>query len=148
MAQVAFLAAAYFGAAKLAVLVAIPPGYATAIWPGSGIAVAALLLAGNRLWPGVWIGSVAANLTIEGSIFASAVIATGSALQAVTGAELIRRYTGVPSEFRRAGDVVKLFGLAALTATALAVAAVVDVANAVARTALTVGTQLRAARLR
>ena len=35
-------------------------------------------------------------------------------------------------------------GLAALTVTALAVAAVVDVANAVARTALTVGTQLRA----
>jgi PAS domain S-box-containing protein len=117
VAQVAFLAAAYFGAAKLALLVAIPPGYATAIWPGSGIAVAALFLAGNRLWPGVWIGSIAANLTIEGSIFASAVIATGSALQAVTGAELIRRYTGVPSEFRRAGDVVKFFGLAALTAT-------------------------------
>jgi hypothetical protein len=37
--------------------------------------------------------------------------------------------------------------LAALTVTALAVATVVDVANAVARTALTVGTQLRAARL-
>jgi hypothetical protein len=37
--------------------------------------------------------------------------------------------------------------LAALTVTALAVATVVDVANAVARTALTVGTQLRASRL-
>jgi len=36
--------------------------------------------------------------------------------------------------------------LAALTVTALAVAAVVDVANAVAHTALTVGTQLRDAR--
>ena len=35
---------------------------------------------------------------------------------------------------------------AALSVTALAVAAVVDVANAVARTALTVSTQLRAAR--
>ena len=117
MAQVAFLAAAYFGAAKLALLVAIPPGYATAVWPGSGIAVAALLLAGNRLWPGVWIGSLAANLTIEGSIFASAVIATGSTLQAVAGAELFRRYTGNPSGFRRAGEVIKFFGLAALTAT-------------------------------
>jgi hypothetical protein len=35
---------------------------------------------------------------------------------------------------------------AAVTVTALALAAVVDVANAVARTALTVGSQLRAAR--
>jgi hypothetical protein len=37
---------------------------------------------------------------------------------------------------------------AALSMTALAVAAVVDVANAVARTALVVGTQLRAATTR
>src|SRR6185503_6057483 len=57
LAQAACLAAAYFAAAKLALLLAIPPGYATALWPGSGIALAALLLAGNRLWPGVWVGS-------------------------------------------------------------------------------------------
>jgi len=53
LAQATLVATAYFAAAKLALLVAIPPGYATAIWPGSGIALAALLLGGNRLWPGV-----------------------------------------------------------------------------------------------
>src|SRR5260370_10111071 len=42
------LAAIYFAAAKLALLAAIPPGYATAVWPPSGIALAALLLLGQR----------------------------------------------------------------------------------------------------
>ncbi|HEV8107227.1 MAG TPA: MASE1 domain-containing protein, partial [Burkholderiales bacterium] len=117
IAQAAFVAAAYFAAAKLALLVAIPPGYATAVWPGSGIALAALLLGGNRLWPGVWLGSFVANFTIEGSVAAAAVIATGSAFQALVGAELVRRHIGLPCRFGRPADVVKFFGLAALAAT-------------------------------
>jgi PAS domain S-box-containing protein len=117
LAQAALLAAAYFAAAKLALLVAIPPGYASAVWPASGIAAAALLLAGSRLWPGVWIGSFAANITIEGSLVASGLIATGSTLQAVAAAELIRRYIGVPQRFGSADQVLKFVGLAALVAT-------------------------------
>ena len=33
LARVVLLAAVYFSAAKLALLAAIPPGYATAVWP-------------------------------------------------------------------------------------------------------------------
>ena len=79
-AQVALLAAVYFAAAKVSPFVAVPPGYATAIWPPSGIALAALLLWGNRLWPGIWLGSFAANITVEGAWLASAVIATPRAV--------------------------------------------------------------------
>ena len=105
-AQVALLAALYFAAAKLSLLVAIPPGYATAIWPPSGIALAALLLWGNRLWPGVWLGSFAANLTVEGALLASTVIATGSTLQAFAIATLVRRHLGVPRRFVRVHEVL------------------------------------------
>ena len=59
---------------------AIPPGYATAVWPPSGIAVAAMLLGGLRLWPAVWAASFLANLTIDGAFFASFIIATGIGL--------------------------------------------------------------------
>jgi PAS domain S-box-containing protein len=117
LAQAVFVAAAYYSAAKLALLVAIPPGYATAIWPASGIALAALLLGGNRLWPGVWAGSFAANVTIEGSILAAAVIASGSAFQAYVGAGLMRRHIGLPWRFGRPAAVVRFFGVAALAAT-------------------------------
>lgn len=48
-AQVTALAVIYFAAAKVALTFAISPGYATAVWPPSGIALAGLLLLGNRV---------------------------------------------------------------------------------------------------
>jgi PAS domain S-box-containing protein len=116
-AHIVLLALAYFAAAKAALLIAIPPGYAAALWPACGIAVAAFLLGGQRLWPGVWIGSLAANLTVEGSVLAALIIASGSALQAAVAAGLIRRHIGVPYRFQRPGEVVKFVALAALSAT-------------------------------
>jgi signal transduction histidine kinase len=94
--------------------VAIPPGYATAVWPPSGIAVAALMLGGRRLWPAVWAGSFAANVTIDGAVVASIVIATGSTLQAVVIEALARRHIGVPHCFETVEQVVKFVLLAAL----------------------------------
>src|SRR5712692_8148569 len=78
--QVLLLAAAYFGAAKLSLLLAIPPGYATAVWPPSGIALAAALLAGTRIWPGIWLGAALTNLTVQGSPLLAALIGTGNTL--------------------------------------------------------------------
>ena len=96
---------------------AIPPGYATAVWPPSGIALAALLLGGTRLWPAVFIGSVLANLTIDGAVLTSAIIASGSSLQAVAMAALVRRHIGVPYHFENIDQVVRFFLLAALGST-------------------------------
>jgi len=117
LAEAGLLAAAYFLAARLALEMAIPPGYATPIWPGSGIALAALLLGGYRLWPGIWLGSAAANLSVEMSLVAAAVIATGSSVQALVGAALVRRHVGLPYRFRRPEQVVKFVALAALVST-------------------------------
>ena len=61
------LAAIYFAAAKVSLLLAIPPGYATAVWPPSGLALAAILLAGPRMWPGIWLGAAVANFTVHAS---------------------------------------------------------------------------------
>jgi PAS domain S-box-containing protein len=114
--QLALLAVAYFAAAKLSLLLAIPPGYATAVWPPSGIALAALLLGGTALWPGVWLGSVAANLTIEGDLLAAVIIASGSSLQAYAIARLIMRHVGVPRRFARVREVVVFVGVIAMGA--------------------------------
>ena len=57
------LAAVYLVTARLGLLLALPPEKkATAVWPPSGIALAALLLFGQRFWPGVWLGAFLANL--------------------------------------------------------------------------------------
>ena len=93
--RAALLALAYLVAGRVSLLLAIPPGYATAIWPGAGIALAALLIYGPGLWPGVAIGSMLVNmgvgaeggfasLTLEKAITAAA-IGCGAALEALAG---------------------------------------------------------------
>jgi PAS domain S-box-containing protein len=107
------LACIYFSAAKASLLLAIPPGYATAVWPPSGIALAALHILGARYWPGVWAGAAIVNLTVEASFPAAAVIATGNTLEAILGAALIRRLIGVQNPFERGEDAVRFVAIAA-----------------------------------
>ena len=123
LGQLALLAAAYFVAGKLSLLLAIPPGYATALWPPSGIALAGALLAGNRIWPGIWVGAALVNLTVETSLAAAVLIASGNTLEAVAGAALVRRWIGVPREFARGEDVIKFVAVAAASATIAATVA-------------------------
>jgi PAS domain S-box-containing protein len=117
------LAAVYFAAAKLSLLLAIPPGYATAVWPPSGIALAAVLLAGTRIWPGIWLGAALTNLTVQGSPLLAILIAIGNTLEALVGAKLIARYAG-GGRFDSGELVVKFVGLSALSA---AIAATIGV---------------------
>jgi integral membrane sensor domain MASE1 len=111
--QVGVLAVLYFAAAKISLLLAIPPGYATAVWPPSGVAVAAVLLAGNRMWPGVWLGAALANLAVQASGVAALLLGTGNALEALVAAALIRRLIGIPTRFESGEDVFKFVAAAA-----------------------------------
>jgi signal transduction histidine kinase len=87
----AVLAVVYFGAAKASLVLAIPPGYATAVWPPAGIALVFLWRGGLRLWPGVLVGAAAANYTIAHSLPAALAIGLGNSLEAVAGAWLAQR---------------------------------------------------------
>jgi PAS domain S-box-containing protein len=97
--------------ARLGRLAAPPPGIATVVWPPSGIALAALLILGNRVWPGIWIGAFLSNDwhalphagATEGFRFIAAGIGidTGSLLQALAGAGLIRKFIGKANPFDR-----------------------------------------------
>ena len=119
--QAGMLAAAYFAAAKASLLLAIPPGYATAIWPPAGIALAALLIRGDRLWPGIWLGAALANVSVSCSPFAALVIAGGNTLEALCGAALVRRFIAdAPPFFDRARSVVLFVAVAAVCSTVAA----------------------------
>src|ERR1041384_2825378 len=71
------LAALYFIVAKLSLRLAFLNASASPVWPPAGITVAALLLYGSRLWPGIFIAAFAANLVTAGNIFSSFGIAAG-----------------------------------------------------------------------
>ena len=119
----AMTAVIYFVTARVGFLMAIPPGNVTAVWPPSGIALAFLLLFGNRLWPGVWIGSFLANFWFFSgfSVFSwtafltSGGIAAGSTCQAVLAAALVHRWIGNRDPFKQTRDIFKLTGAEALS---------------------------------
>ena len=62
--RMVILAAGYSLTGIVGLSLAIPPGYATAVWPPSGIALAALLVWGLRVWPGIWVGSFLVNVAV------------------------------------------------------------------------------------
>jgi signal transduction histidine kinase len=71
------------------------------------------VLGGLRLWPGVWLGLTAANLTVQPSIVAPFVIGAGGALEALFIAWGMARFVGRPEAlFASADHVFRLVGLA------------------------------------
>ena len=117
----ALVAAVYCAAGRLSLLLAIPPGYATAVWPAAGFAVAGVLLFGRRVWPGIVLGSFFINVwtsfdaTTATSILKSVSLATaiglGAALQANVGAFLVRRFVRFPSPLDQDQDVIRFLVL-------------------------------------
>jgi len=115
------LALIYYLLARFGLLLAHSPGYSAPIWPAAGIALAAVLMLGNRVAPGIWLGSFLANSAVSFDASSTALLAkslllpasfgAGATLQAIAGAILIRRFVGVPTPLERSQDVIKFLCL-------------------------------------
>lgn len=129
------LIAAYAATGKLALLLALPPGYAAAIFPPAGIAVAAALIAGRNSLAWVFAGSFllnawvayAATSAIDAAGLAiAASIAAASTLQAFAGGWALRRFVAYPTGFDKGGDLIAFLLLSpviCLVSASLSVAA-------------------------
>jgi signal transduction histidine kinase len=94
-------------------------GFATLVWPPTGLSVAALVLLGSGAWPGVWLGAFLVN-RLNGAPFAVAfAIATGNTLEAVLGALCLRRLSRYRGSFNRLRHVLVLVGPVAVLPTLL-----------------------------
>jgi signal transduction histidine kinase len=113
------LAAVYFVAGKLGLRLAFVHSSATAVWPPTGIGLAACLVLGTRIWPGIFLGAFLVNVTTEGSWGTSAGIASGNTLESVVGAFLVARWAGGRKAFEHPTDVLRFALLAGLLATTL-----------------------------
>src|SRR5437762_7482032 len=87
--RIAAVAAAYYAAARVGLLAAVGQSVVSSAWPPSGVALAALLLLGLRLWPGVALGAFLINSTTGIAAAGAAGIATGNTLEAVAAAWLL-----------------------------------------------------------
>ncbi|HUL02588.1 MAG TPA: MASE1 domain-containing protein [Gemmatimonadales bacterium] len=114
----AILAAAYFVAGKLGLRLAFVHASATGVWPPTGIAVAALLIYGYRMWPAILTAAFLVNVTTAGSAGTSLGIGVGNTLEALAAAFLVNRYAGGIGAFADSRNTFK-FILAAMVSTAV-----------------------------
>lgn len=111
------LAAVYFGCGAFGLSLALVNKSASAVWPPTGLALAALLLGGARLWPGVFVGAFLVNILTQGSIATSLAIASGNTLEAVLGAKLVLRFANGTLAFDRTKNIFKFVLFAAMLST-------------------------------
>lgn len=113
------LAAGYIVAAKLGLMLAFVHASATAVWPPTGMTLAAFLILGYRVWPGIFVGAFLVNQLTAGSILTSLGIAMGNTLEGLVGAYLMNRYAHGQHAFSSAQGVLKFAALAGLVSTAI-----------------------------
>jgi PAS domain S-box-containing protein len=113
----AAVAVAYVAAAQLGFRVAFVAEQITTVWPPTGIALAALLLGGLRLWPAIWLGAFIANAGSSAPLWTAAILATGNSLESVAATWALRRLPSFDDGLRRVPDVLALVIIGAVLCT-------------------------------
>ena len=119
VAQISIVALSYVFVAKIGLGLDAVGGFATLVWPASGIALASLLLGGFRLWPAIAIGAFSVNYLTGASIPAALGVAFGNTAEAVVGAYLLTRF-GFQNTLDRVRDVMAMIILASGLSTLIA----------------------------
>src|SRR5688572_23467419 len=131
VAIAAVVAVSYVAAATFGFGAAFVAEQVTSVWAPTGIAQAALLLWGIKLWPAVWLAAFTANALTNVSIWTAGGIAIGNTLEAVAAAWALSRLVQFDPAFARTRDSVA-FILVAVAATPI-------ISASIGVTALSVG---------
>jgi PAS domain S-box-containing protein len=113
------LAVIYFLAGRLGLVLAVINPSASPVWPPTGIALAAVLILGRRVWPAIFVGAFAVNYSTASAVLPSLGIAVGNTLEAVVGAYLVSRFAGGRAAFDRTQDFFSFVLLAGFVSTAI-----------------------------
>ena len=117
--QFATISISYFLVARMGLQLDAVGGFATLVWPASGIALASLLLFGYRLWPAVALGAFAINYVTGAPAPAALGIAFGNTAEALAAAYLLNRI-GFDRSLNRVRDVVALVMIGSVITTMIA----------------------------
>jgi len=110
----------YFIAGKLGLSVPFTSGNVSPVWPASGIALAAVLLWGSGVWPGIAAGAFLVNFWTSAPAPAALGIALGNTSGALVGRYLLRRFADSQFRICRLRDLADLIFLGALVSTSVA----------------------------
>jgi two-component sensor histidine kinase/CHASE1-domain containing sensor protein len=116
----AALPLAYVICGRLGLLLAVPPGYATAVFLPAGISIAATFVAGRATLPGTFLGSFLLNIWTGYSlahqldptgVAAAFIIALASTAQAAAGGTMLGRFIGYPAPLDNSHDILRFLVL-------------------------------------
>src|SRR5206468_11951124 len=113
------IAAAYFVSARFGLSLAFANPSASPVWPPTGLSLAAVILLGYRVWPGILAGAFVVNLTTAGTPATCAAIAWGNTLEALAGGWLLNRLGGGRHALERVRSISIFVPLVALGSTAI-----------------------------
>src|SRR5260370_2446427 len=94
LAKIVIFAAAYVAVSKLGLRVGAVGGFATLVWPATGMSLIALLEFGSALWPGVALGAFAVNFWVGAPLPMADAIACANTLEASVDAYVLRAMAG------------------------------------------------------
>jgi signal transduction histidine kinase len=118
LAKILILAVIYHLAARVGLKMAYVQANTSPVWPPTGIGLAALLIFGYRLWPGISLGVLIGSL-LTGAPFSLALgITIGNTLEALAAVYFLKKLVGLHNEIDRIQDVVGLV-LASLVCTTI-----------------------------
>jgi len=116
-ARVAGVASVYVLAALAGLSLDRVSGFATLVWPPTGIALAAVLLLGWRIWPGIFVGALVANVITGATALTAIGIATGNTLEALAGGYVLLRVTSFRRNLDGLRDVIAFIVVAVVAST-------------------------------
>ena len=106
--RILLLGGAYFLTARASMQFSGMPAHISFVWLPAGLSLAALLVGGLRLAPGIALGSFAAQYSVGGSAWLCAAFALGSALSAMAGTWVLQRKLSFSRALNDPRDVLSL----------------------------------------
>ena len=102
LSKILLVSLCYFALGHIGFFFKIVSSNSTIFWPPAGLALAAILLYGNRIWPGILLGAIATTLSHYSTPFSMSHIslavltAGGATLQAVLSGYFVRSFCTSP----------------------------------------------------
>ena len=112
------LAAIYHLAARVGLKTAYVQINTSPVWPPTGIALAALLIFGYRVWPGISLGVLLGSVLSGADLGVALGMSLGNTLEALAGAYLLKRFINFHNDMDRIRDVLGL-GMVSVFSTAI-----------------------------
>lgn len=115
LSKILGFAVLYHMAARLGLRMAYVQANTSPVWPPTGIAIAALMLFGLNLWPGITLGVLVGSVLTGAPVSLAFGMALGNTLEAVIAVYFLKRILHFHDVLDRLNDVIGLTVVALIT---------------------------------